>query len=321
LTLISIATVYTVQQIPERQTSTNIVGTYISTAAYDYTAQLIQSTIYDNRTSLKPNEGVLYTRLVKQIDLTLTYAFDATFPTATTIQYNVTRTLKTQKWEYQLPSASSPETTDLKTILVKIPSYSNDEMEPLVSRINKETGAFDSFYTLEVKPTFIITGTSPLGPIHETFEPTLRISTNNTKQGYVTTIDDLNQTQAGQLTQTQTTINPNVLSQRYASYALAVVSLTGLSISSWLYVKNREKTPKRLIEKQIEAHKDIIIEAADGDKIANRPTIVNLKTMDELVKASEILAKPIIHMTDKENKNVFYVVDNTTKYQYNEDLT
>jgi hypothetical protein len=42
--------------------------------------------------------------------------------------------------------------------------------------------------------------------------------------------------------------------------------------------------------------------------------------MDELVKVSEILAKPIIHAAGVDNRNGFYVVDNNTRYQYDEDL-
>ena len=318
LTAISAATVYSALQIPESDTTTKVAGTYISTANYGCTAQLNQSMIYNNQTSMKPSEGILYTRLVKRFDLSLTYQFNATFPIPTTIQYHLTRTLKTSQWEYQLPSVSSTETTDQKIIQVKIPSISTDEIESIVNRINKETGSFDNLYIIEVKPTFIITGISPLGSINESFEPVLRISTNSTKQGYVTTVDGQNQLQSGEFTETLTTTNPGVPNQRYASYALASLSLVGLVMSSWLYLRNRTGTPKMGAEKQIEAHKDIIVEAATGDRLSGVPKTVNLMTMDELVKASEILAKPIIHATDVEHGNVFYVVDNNTKYQYEE---
>ena len=318
LTVISAATVYTALQIPDSQTSTNVTGTYISTANYDCTAQLNQSIIYDNRTSIKPTQGILYTKLIKQFDISLSYQFNTTFQIPTTIQYTLTRVLRTNNWEYPLPTINSNGTTDQKMILAKIPSISTDEIDSIVNRINKETGSFDTIYTLDIKPTFIITGVSSRGSIDETFEPTLRISTNSTKQGYVTTVDGLSQYQTGEFTQTQTTTNPSVSNQRYASYALAALSLIGLTFTSWLSIKTRDRTPKRETEKQIKDHKDIIVEAASGLKLTGVPKIVNLRSMDELVKTSEILAKPIIHSIDAEHRNVFYVVDNNTKYQYEE---
>ena len=68
LTLIAAVTVVTLQQTSASQTKTETIGTYQSTAAYDYTATVQPSTIYGDKTSITPNDGAIYTKLTSKID-------------------------------------------------------------------------------------------------------------------------------------------------------------------------------------------------------------------------------------------------------------
>jgi len=40
-----------------------------------------------------------------------------------------------------------------------------------------------------------------------------------------------------------------------------------------------------------------------------------MKTLEDLAKTAEILARPVLHATEGEDQT-FYVIDNDTKYQY-----
>ncbi|RLI40900.1 hypothetical protein DRO69_12250, partial [Candidatus Bathyarchaeota archaeon] len=86
LTLIALLTLYTVHQNPIEETITNTLCTYKSTATYNYTAMLqTPNLIYNNKTTLKPDEGTIYTKITRQINLTLTYNFQTTLQSNATI--------------------------------------------------------------------------------------------------------------------------------------------------------------------------------------------------------------------------------------------
>jgi hypothetical protein len=326
LTSIAVATVIAVHQTPLQQITTQTEGIYSATANYDYTAILNPSTIYQNQSTLKPDQGILYAKLTKQVDLTLEYTFAATFPTTTTTFYNITRTLKTTAWDYQM-STTPTQTTNQQTLQINLPAYDRNEIEPIKALIDNETGTqlslytsnISPYYTLEITPIFITTATSPQGTITDTFTPTLTINYNRTQQGEVITLNNLEQTQTNQLTQTQTTTTPNTQSERYTSYILTAIALTGLILSTLFYKKQRITQPKQHANKFMQSHKDITIEGTGNESILF--TVINVKTLDELVKTAEILAKPIIHAKKEDEKHIFYIMDAQIKYQYQENST
>ena len=102
LTLVSIITVYAVHQTPTEETTTNTLCTYKSTALYDYTAILAPNTVYNNKTTLKPDEGILYTEITRQINVTLFYVFFSSLPAEKIITYSLKETLIIGALEYEL---------------------------------------------------------------------------------------------------------------------------------------------------------------------------------------------------------------------------
>lgn len=318
LTLISIITVYAVHQTPEQEITIKTICTYTSTAKYDYTATLEpNNTIYNNKTTLKPNEGILYTKIIKQINIILTYTFDTSVTaTATTINYSVTQTLKTTAWQYRI--AGTPQTSTNQTqIQITLSPISKTELDPMKTKIDSETGTSTSaYYSLEITPTFKIAADTQAGPIQQTFTPTLTISFKRTEEGDIITIDNLEQTEMGALTENQTTTRWDILDQRYASYILITISITGLFFSTYFYRKTKPTTEKPQIEKLQAQYKDLIIETKETTE-PPQTTTINVKTLKELAKTAEILAKPILHAT-KNGQHIFYIIDNNTKYQYEE---
>ena len=68
----------------------------------------------------------------------------------------------------------------------------------------------------------------------------------------------------------------------------------------------------------MQSHKDLIVEATKNTKIDALATI-DLAAADDLIKTAEILAKPIIHAKDENEKAIFYIIDENIKYQYRDD--
>ena len=312
LTLTSIITVYAVHQTPTQETITNTLCTYKSTATYDYTAILTPNTIYNNKTTLKPNEGTLYTKITKQINITLTYKFQATLPTETTITHSLTQTLKTAALPYQT-NATTPTTTNQTQIQTTIP-VNKTELETIKSKIETDTGTSSTTYTFEITPTLTINANTTAGPIQQTFTPTLTIDFQRADQGDIITIENLHQTKSGEITENQTRTRYDVLNQRMISYVLTTISIAGLCFSTYFYIKTKPETKKKPLDKLIAPYKDLIIEAQEPPKTPPEATTINVETIEELAKTAEILARPII--LTRKPKPTLTIIDQNTIYQH-----
>jgi hypothetical protein len=315
LTLISLLTVYTTQQIPTEETTTNTLCTYRSTASYDYTAIMEHNIILNNVTILKPGEGTLYTKILRQINITLTYRFYATLPAEATITYYLTQTLQTTAVSYQL-SKTTPTTTNQTLIQITFSPIIKTQLDAVISRLATESGtSSSSYYSLDITPTFTINANTTVGQISQTFAPTLTIQFQDTDQGDITTISDLYQTNTGTITENQTITHEDIIAQRYASYILIAVSAAGLFFSTFFYQQTKPKTEAQPpLEKIIAPYKDLIIEASEPPKTTPETTIINVQTIKELAKTAEILARPII--LTRTPQPTLTIIDQNTQYQH-----
>ncbi|MEM0057889.1 MAG: DUF5305 family protein [Candidatus Bathyarchaeia archaeon] len=314
LTVIAFLTVYAVHQTPTEETVTQILCTYTSTATYDYTAILqTPNIIYNNKTTLKPEDQTpIYTRLTRQINLTLTYNFEASLPAETQITYTITQTLKTTAWTHQI--YMEPTTTTNQTqIQITLPPIIKVELDQIKNKIDSETGTTTTTYTLEITPTFTVKANTSAGQIYQTFTPTLTVTFQRTEKGEITSLEPLQQTKTGRITQNQTITHPEAINQRYMAYGLTAITLSGLAFSIYFHNKTKPKTPKKPIEKLMAPHKNLIAETTQ--KPPTTPTTIEVKTLEDLAKIAEILAKPILHTTEAD-QHTFYIIDNNTKYQY-----
>jgi len=314
LTLISLLTVYATHQTPTEETTTNTLCTYTSIATYDYTAILEHNIIYKNITILKPNEGTLYTKITRQINLTLTYTFHATLSADTIITYSLTQTLQTATLQHQT-TATTQTTTNQTLIRITIPPIIKTQLDPIISKLATETGtSTTSYYSLEITSTFTINANTTAGQIYQTFTPTLTIDFKRTDQGDITTIEDLYQTKTGTITENETITRQDILYQRYTSYALIAISIAGLFFSTYFYMKTKPKTQEVPLDKIIAPYKDLIIEAKEPPKTQPETTIINVETIKELAKTAEILAKPII--LTRTPQPTLTIIDQNTIYQH-----
>jgi hypothetical protein len=315
LTLISLLTVYSTHQASAEETITNTLCGYGNIADYDYTAILEHNLINNNITILGPGEGTLYTKILRQINITLTYRFYATLPAQTTITYYMTETLQTTAFSYQI-SETTPTTTNQTLIHITIPPVLKTELDPIMTTLAQETGTTaPSYYSLDITPTFTVSANTTVGQIHQFFAPTLTVEFARTDQGDVTTVETLRQTSTGAITEEETIANPDTSGQRYASYVLITISVAGLFFSGYFYQKTKPpKTEKPTLDKLISPYKDLIIEATEPPKTTPETTIINVESIKELAKTAEILARPII-LTRKPQPTLT-IVDQNTIYQH-----
>lgn len=314
LTIIALVTFYVVHQIPVEESETKTLCAYESIANYNYLALVkTPNLVYDNKSVVGPEYETLYTRLVRNINLTLTYKFNASQPlTSVQITYTVMWILKASGWTYEI-SRTAPNTTDQTQIEIAFPTVNKTWLDQLKAEMDAEIGTSTRAYSLEIKPTFTVRAETTVGRINEMFSPTLIISFQQTDKGEITVIAPLHHSKAGALTETEKIIHQEVVGQRYVSYILVVAALAGLTFSTFFHFKAKPRVWKPL-ERIIAPYKDLVVEALEAPKTLPQ-TIIEVKDLSELAKIAEILAKPVVHVTE-DQEHIFYVIDENTTYQF-----
>jgi hypothetical protein len=315
LTLVAIMAVYALHQTPTQGIVLNTLCTYSSRATYDYTAMLEPNTIYQNKTTLKPNEGPIYTRITKQMILTLAYTFQASLTAEATIAYSIAENLETGALSYEIVSTSQT-TTNQTQFEISLPPVDKNVLDGIKATIESETGASSSTYSLQIAPTFTVDANTTAGPIHQVFTPTLIIDFQHTDQGDIITVGDLQQTQLGSITETQTTTRQDIINQQYASYVLVALSLTGLGVSARFYTRTGPTEKKPQFEKLVATHKDLIIETQEPLNLPEQATMINVENTEELIRIAEILAKPIVLTRTTGQTVTLTIIDQNTVYQF-----
>ncbi len=313
LIIVSAITLYLVHQTPTQETAVNTLCTYSSVAIYDYLATVEPNLVYNNKTTVGPNDGTLFAKVTKQIDMTLTYSLHSSPEAKANISYSFQQTLNLSS-PYSLIT-TSPTHTNQTQIQIELPSINTAELEALKKQIETETGASSSAYALEIKPTFTIEAITSAGSFQQAFTPTILVEFKYVDEGDVITIQNLKQTKSGTITESTTTTHTDVLFQRYGAYALTSISVAGLCLSTYTHRKTRPKRKKTQAEKLLAEYKDLIVETQELPSTHQDVTIVKVEDFKELAKTAEILARPVIHAMEG-MQHIFCIIENNTRYQY-----
>ena len=329
LSVASTIAVYATHQLPTQELKTTTLASYQQKGTYDYIAKLKPNRIY-NQSTLKPGEGTLYTTIVDHINITFRYELTCTLPTNTTIeQYLVQTQLESEKWPtpktftsqemqqmFQLSNTINQNGEGLTTFSIK-----PNEIKQLVNLIDQETGTTaSSIFNLNVKPQIQTVAKTDVGTINENFNPTLTIKFDYGEPDYIS-MEGLQQTSPGKIEQSETTSLQSTMNQRFAAYAMAIISFVGLAFATWLFMKG--KVPEiKPIEKIIAPREEIVIDVAGEPSYKGEKITIPMNSLEDLIKLADGLDKPVFHLKQppktpsKEPTHVFYVLDGSTKYEY-----
>jgi len=314
LTIVALMTCYVVHQTPLEEAKTKTLCTYEGTADYNYLALIkTPNLVYENKSVIGPEYQTLYTRLVRHINLTLTFSFNVDQPlTGVQINYTITRILKAPAWTHKIDKTELNITSRTR-IQISLPTIDKALLDQLKAEIDAEVGGTSTTaYSLEISPTFTIRANTTAGKIFHVFTPTLTVSFQKTEKGEIIVIEPLHQSSTGSLVETEKLTHKEVVGQRYASYVLIAAALAGLTFSTFFHAKTKPKIGKAL-EKVIAPYRDLVIETLEIPKTLP-PTTITVKDLKELAKIAEILAKPILHMAEKQ-EHTFYIIDEDVMYR------
>lgn len=325
LATIGISYIFYTHQIPETETQIIPLCEYQHIGTYNYIAKLKPNIIYNNKTTLKPGEGPVYLRITEHLNITFTYTFQSNKEANATIKYSVQEYLQSPKWTKQLDTTITETTINgtgkqIEILINNISSISIAALESLANQMNQEKGVYTSEYNATITTKIQTIAETNEGTINELFNPTLTtMFKRGTPEGDLLLILGLENTKTGAITQENTIHRDWVINQRIGSYALTMTALIGLAITTWARSKTkptkREK-PEKYLEEIIEPYEEIIAEVTREPTQKVPTTTLPMKSIEDLVKIADNLAKPILHVEKAENKQVFYVLDETTRYEY-----
>ncbi len=324
LTLTSSLIVFCTYQIPTEKTSVATLYTYGNYGSFNYTATLRPNTIYNNKTTLQLGEGPIFTRITNAINVNFTYTFQGSAPANLTVHYNLGKYLETPIWQKQIGEVQQEtiNTTGTSTNLNigNISPINISSAQNLVSDITKETGVTITQYNVTVTINMNIEANTTEGLINESFAPKLTMRfTSSFAEGDIISIEGIQHSKTGEITRIDTIYQDWVNPQRYGSYALFTISFIGLLVMIRVYARSKPAKPTKpeaLIEEVIEPFREIISETVQEPQFKERFTTITMKTLEDLVKVADTLAKPIVHTRKPPETHIFYVIDETTRYEY-----
>lgn len=320
LMLVSLTYLYHVHQQPILEKKTITVISYNHKAMYDYVAELKPNIIY-NKTMLRRGEGILYVTLTERINISFTYIFSSTPQpeSVNVVMRDVTARIESpDKWTKVLQRGELVEFLNFRGSINFTLEVNCTLLKQMVSAIDKELGVYSSSYNIYIVPEILVDVRIAGRSVSEVYMPQLTIAfkAGADKGGYIS-LEGLEHVQSREVKDVVEISHPEVENQRILSYVATTLTTVGLTTLILVYHRATGHARKKLVDAKIERmvreHKDIIVEALMP--LPEVQAVVDVKSLEDLVKVAEILAKPVLKAMDGE-REVFYVVDGSIKYQY-----
>jgi len=186
--------------------------------------------------------------------------------------------------------------------------------------IGKETGV-SAPYNLTIKADVHTTAQTNFGPIDEEFSQTLSTVLGSTILKWE---GELVGSKSGAIETSRIIPNPNKF------VGLSIIQIRSLSASVagvifillvYLIVLKIWFKPEKLssVEEEVlrarKKHNDVIVDIGELPEAKAREMVIQLSSLDELIKAADGLLKPVLHKAEA-YKHTYCVIDGLTRYEY-----
>lgn len=320
LTLLTISLFMTIYsyQVPIDVSREVPLYMYTARGFVDYNVTLKPNMLYEDRFLVNPSKTFL--RLVEKVTLNIVYSLDFQ-PEAS----NVTSILEVdlvlnhpQVWSRKISSTRLQSDSNVIKYTVELDIESALQ---LASNISREVDIPASRYTIDVncygKAKFVIAG--QLVSVSHPFS--LQITVDLFGKVVEFSRKNIVETRSQKSNVTEEVVVSlgftNMTVRTFRSLSITLLSftsaLTALYTGLLVHRKFRESRRDAIVY-ELKKYRSIIVEARE---ILDLPQTITVKVGDlgELVKISEELLKPIIHVREQ-GKHVFYVLDGSVKYTY-----
>lgn len=311
--IISSYSAYATSQQPTTIEKTVPIKTYTQTCNFDYTAFLLNNTVYESKIIRANEEKTIFKKITDHVDGFITYNFNSNKIITINGQFTILAKLETDLWSKTYTIIPK---TEFKTnyFEAEFPiNYTN--FENILNQINEEIGVVAQNPVLIIECDIGLTETSNEKTTFVSFTPSLNVSLGGST---LEISGDLRQTDSGNIEEIQTIQQPVNTNQMATLIFVSIFSAIML-MGFLLFTKNETietiKIGKQL-NKIMKKYGEWIVDVEKPLKISLDSEVVSCKTIEDLMKISEELGKPVIHHELDNSIHTFHILDETVHYQY-----
>lgn len=319
LSLIVIASAYNAYaafQQPATIEKRVITCKYSHYGNFNYTVFLKNNTVY-NTSILYPGQGIIFKKILDHMNASYNYLFYCNQPAKIYGNYTVLANIQTDIWEKEFVLV--PETSFTSALFYTNFPINFSYFDEIISQINDETGITPRDPTLIITCDITITAKIDNGSINESFLPSLSIPLG---RNIIEIPGNLSQSRSDILEESgdEQTSQIGLIEQSNIWSLPSVISFVSL-IMLFVFTENATVTVSKLekmMEKIKKKYGEYIVDV-DKKPIFIGTTAIRLKSLEDLIKTSEELGKPILHFSPQlssEEQHMFYMYDDAVQYEY-----
>ena len=317
LILASSYTAFAAHQTPTTIEQITPAYGYTHTGTYDYKVYLTNNSLYATNVLL-PGQGTFFKKIVDHINASYTYNFIGNKQAEIQGTYKITAQVQTNLWSKTFeitPStrfnSNSSQARFITDFPINVTIYEN-----YLAKVNEETGTTAQESTLIIQCSVSLYAHVADGNVNEEFSSSLQIPLG----GSILEINEnLTTGKYGAIETTQTVEQPGVKNQRTTYASSSLVFLIALVLFA-IFTKSEidEETRFKLELKKInKKYGEWIVESKGlQPNTASYLENITVNSLDDLIKISEEMGKPIIRFINEQNEHIFYIYDENLQYQY-----
>ncbi len=271
--------------------------------------------------TLGPGETIPH-RLFDRMEVTFSYSFESDWPVSQVAEEVEINAILENPGVWSKTFVLIPPTMKGGDFTVTFPLDNGDfsHFIDVYKAIGKETGV-STPYNLTIKADVHTIAQTNFGPIDEEFSHTISTILGSDILEWE---GELVGSKPGAIETSRTIPNPNKF------VGLSIIQIRSLSASVagvifillvYLIVLKIWFKPEKLSPVEEEAlrarkkHKDVIVDIGELPEAKAREMVIQLSSLDELIKAADGLLKPVLHKAEA-HKHTYYVIDGLTRYEY-----
>ena len=185
----------------------------------------------------------------------------------------------------------------------------------LIKSTEEQIGTSVPSHQLVINAAVHTVAQSNFGPIDETLTQSMTVTLEREK---VLWPDTPPETKSGAIKETLTVPNPTAGTAKIGSLGALGVTAVIFLYTIWNYWEYRRRRISRLEADDIQVkgkHKDLVVDVEKLPDTKDEETLIELGSLDELVKVAESLLKPVLRLAEPE-RHIYCVIDGMARYQY-----
>ena len=271
--------------------------------------------------TLGPGEP-LFSQLIDRMDVTFSYQFESDRPVSQIAEeVEINAVLENPDvWSKTFVLVPPTEKSGDFTVTFHLDSDDFSHFSDVFRTIERETGVSGP-HNLTIKADIHTVAQTDFGPIDEEFSQTLSTTLG---EDILEWEEELVDSKPGAIEMSRMTPNPNKfvgLSVSAARIVFPVITGILLALGIYLlmlYMKFKPEKFSPIEEEALRArkkYKGLITDIKELPEAKAREMIIQLSSLDELIKAADSLLKPVLHKAEK-GRHTYCVLDTLTRYEY-----